>query len=126
AARGGGSDRVPAALQSAHDRVVEHPHAPGGDGAHRQLGVAGRTQLAHEEGVEWCPEPRRDLRGDGHASAGETQHDDVVTTDVVDELARQHLSGVRAVAVTAGHGTIVALGDVRPAVEARVVLPAAG
>jgi hypothetical protein len=59
----------PARVQGAHDLVVQHAHPAGGDGAHRQLLVAGNPQLAHEKDVQRRTERPGDLGRDGHVRA---------------------------------------------------------
>src|SRR2546421_1055969 len=65
------------------DVVVEHDHAPTGNGTHGQLLMAGDAELANEEDVEWCAEGGGDLVPDRDAPPGERQHDHVVPAPVV-------------------------------------------
>ena len=71
--------------------VAEHFHAALGDRAHRELGMSGHAELAHEEDVERRVQPFRHLAGDGHAASGQTQDDDIgairVAREVRGELA---------------------------------------
>ena len=55
--------------------IVQHARPALADGAHRDLGLPGETELAHDEHVERRVERRRDLRRDGHAAPRQAEHD---------------------------------------------------
>ena len=63
------------------DVVVEHPRPLLADRAHRELGLAGYSELAHDEHVERCTERDCDRRGDGDAAAGKPEHDRIGRVD---------------------------------------------
>ena len=71
---------------------------PAGHGAHRQLLVAGHAELADDEHVERHAEHLGDLGGDGHPTAGESQHYEAVVVGERCEAAGESLAGIAAVA----------------------------
>ena len=64
------------------DVVVQHARALLADRAHRELGLPGHAELAHDEHVERSTERDRDRRGDRDAAAGEPEHDRIGRVDV--------------------------------------------
>ncbi len=90
------------------DRVrVEHAHAPFGDGADAELGIAGRADLAHEQDVERGPERSRDLVAHRDAAARKGQHHRVLGGERPQRVGERR-AGLAAVAEdprgTAGGG----------------------
>ena len=79
-------DQIIGDVQPGYDVVVEHPHAAGRDGAHRQLLVAGHAELAHDEDVERRAERVRHLVRHRHAAARQGQHEHVRAIGVMGEL----------------------------------------
>jgi hypothetical protein len=71
--------------------------AAGGDGAHREFLVAGESQLAHDEYIQRRMQRLRHLEADGHAAAGQREHDHVVAVAIPRQRLREQLSGMAAV-----------------------------
>jgi hypothetical protein len=64
---------------SGHQHLrLEHPNAPFADGAHRELGLAGHPELAHDDHVERDAERTRHLGRDRNATSRESDDDDGV------------------------------------------------
>jgi len=94
---GDGVDHAVRDVQSAHDVLVQHAHAARGDGAHRQLLVAGNAQLAHEEDVERRAERLGHLGRDGHAAARQREHQHVRSVGVRPELRGEQATRVATI-----------------------------
>lgn len=62
--------------------VVDDDMPTAGQRAHRELFVAGRAQLAHDERIQRDTERRRHLPGHGNPTAGQPQHHNVLATPV--------------------------------------------
>jgi hypothetical protein len=62
-------------VQFADDLVIQQDSAVGGDGAHGELGLSGRSKLACNENIEGQLQGQRDFEGDWYAAAGESQDD---------------------------------------------------
>lgn len=60
---------LPGDFELTHQRLVEEQNAPFGDGAHAELRLARRTELAHHEDVEIGAKLRSNLGGDYDPSA---------------------------------------------------------
>ena len=82
-------DQVVRDAHAGHDLVVEHPHAAGGDRAHRQLLVPGDAELAHEKHVQGRAERPGHFVRDGDAAARQGQHEHVRPIGVGAELGRE-------------------------------------
>src|SRR5205814_8667030 len=98
-----GIDHVIRDAQRADDLLVEHAHAAGRHGAHRELLVAGDAQLAHEEYVERRTERTGDFIRDGHAAAREGEHQDLRTMGVGFDLLGEEPARFVAIAKTSEH-----------------------
>jgi hypothetical protein len=94
--------------QAPHEVVVQHLGAVFGDRAEGQLLVPGHAELAHEEDVERRVERARHLSGDGHAAAGQGEHQRIAASRVLAQRVRQHPARVGAVGKTrGGHGRLL-------------------
>jgi hypothetical protein len=91
------SELLRADAQRAHDVVVDHDAPAGGQRSHRELRVAGRAQLAHDERVEGSAEGRGHFPCHRDTAACQAQHDDVISSVVGGEQVRQHPTGLAAV-----------------------------
>jgi hypothetical protein len=93
-------------MERAHDLLVDNTDAARGDGAHRQLWLLWRTELANHEDIERRAEGPGDLVRNWDAPARECEDDGLSTgTLLMDELAEvrsQPLSGVDAIGKQGG------------------------
>ena len=76
---------------------VENADTTGGDRAERVLLVSRHAELAHEKHVQGRVQRPRDLVADGHATARQGEHDDIVAARVVAQPLREQPAGVRPV-----------------------------
>ena len=83
--------------QAAQHVVVDHDTATAGQRAHRELFVAGCTELADDERVQGSPQCGGHLPCDRNAAARQTQDDDVRLAAVRLQQAGQHLTRLAAV-----------------------------
>jgi hypothetical protein len=81
----------------AHQAVVDHHPAAGGDCAHGEFLPVRHTELAHQENVQRCPQERRDLPPDGYAATRKTEHQQVVLAAIGRQLLSQDFAGFSAV-----------------------------
>src|SRR5207248_576171 len=89
----------------AHDRVAHHDDTVFADGAHRQLRLSGKTDLADEDDIERRVQRGRDFGGDRYAAARKSEHDGVFQTGTRTQGHGQPPAGVDP--VHERHGTTV-------------------
>ena len=73
------------------DFLVHHQNSPFADRPHRELRLEGDAELPDHDDIEGGVEGSGDLEGDGHAAAGQPEHDGISPTEVG---APQHLGQV--------------------------------
>ena len=66
---------------------IDDASSPLRDCAHPVLGMEGSPDLADQEDVEGSLQRVRDLVGDGHATAGEAEHNRILGAQVFEALA---------------------------------------
>ena len=76
--------------------MVDDSNAVLTDGAHPQLRLEGHAELAYEDHVQWGVERFGDLEGDRYATARQTDHHDIGSSQVV-QLLGQATSSVDAI-----------------------------
>src|SRR5205814_3898322 len=81
----------------AHNLFTEYMNAPGCNRTHRILRMRRHAELAHEEDVEGGIERFCNLEGHRHATAWQSQHDNIVATGVLSELRSQFHTGLAPV-----------------------------
>ncbi len=84
----------------ANEVVVDDADAVLADRAHRQLGLAGRPDLAHQDHVERRVEGAGDLERNRHAATRETEDDQIVVVRDVEqgEVFGERRPGSRSIA----------------------------
>ena len=78
---------------------IEHANSTARDGAHGQLFVSWKAELAHDEHVHGRAEPPRDLPGDGYSAPRESEHQDVLPACKGRQALAQHASRLSPIAV---------------------------
>ena len=84
-------------VEGLHDVVVEDDHATAGERAHGQLFLAGDAEFADDEDIEGQAQIACDLKGDGDATARESQDDGVVQTGQRTERAGKGASRIMTI-----------------------------
>ena len=77
----------------AQNVFVENAGTAFSDRAHRELGLEGDTQLAHDDQLERRAEPARHFGGNGYPTSRQTDDDDVLSAEVR-EVPREVPTGV--------------------------------
>ena len=107
---GDGVDDLRRNAQVCDDVLVEDSNAAGGDRTHRQLFVAGDTELAHDESIGPNAEPGSDLGRHHHPTAGQAEHHQVGGLVTVDPYVRkvrgENPAGVGAVGIAVHESTV--------------------
>ena len=107
---GDGVDDLRRNPQVCDDVLVEDSNAAGGDRTHRQLFVAGDTELAHDERIGLNAEPGSDLGRHHHPTAGQAEHHHaggIVTVDpYVRKVRGENPAGVGAVGIAVHESTV--------------------
>ncbi len=86
------------------DQDAALPH-----GSHRHLRLAGQTQFAHDDHIEWGMQRRCHLERHRHPAARQT-HDDHVLPPVGGQRVTELASGVSPVLEAHAHGTCTVFG----------------
>ena len=85
--------------------VVDHHSATTGQGAHRELFMAGCAQLAHDERIQRNPQGRSHFPRDGNPASGQTQHHDILLAAVRTQQIGQYAARLTAVTKDPPRGT---------------------
>jgi hypothetical protein len=92
--RGHGRDDTLGNPECLHDVLAHDPDPARRDGPHGELLVTGDAKLPHLHDIERCPEGVRHLVADGHATARQRDHQQVVTAGVPGQGGRQPATGI--------------------------------
>ena len=79
------------------DTLAQDAHAAAGDRAHRELRMTRNAELADEEHVERRMQRFRDFESDRDTAARKSQHDDIVTVDVLGQRLGELASGFNTI-----------------------------
>jgi hypothetical protein len=102
--------------------VIENANIRRRQSAHRQFLLPRQAQLAYQHQVQRRMQSLRDLESDGHAAAGQGQHDHVVALDPRRQLLRQMPSGIVPVVKPGRHHALICMCAACPN-DAEIVKP---
>jgi hypothetical protein len=95
--RGDVIDHVRRHVKATEETRVQDPRAAARYCAHRELLLSRKAQLANEKHVEWNGERAGDFVGDGDASAGKGEDEDIRALRVVAKFFGEPSPGLRAI-----------------------------
>ncbi len=103
-------DLGPGGVNVAHDVLVHHPHTTAGNGAHGQLAIAGRAELAYHQNVQLQPQALRHLERHRHTTARQRQHQGIGPVAFLRQPLGQRLACMYSIGERdhQGHGRFLA------------------